>query len=124
MSTKIALVQQHATGDKAANIERGLAAFQQAARAGAQGVAFAELAFEPFYPQVPASARSIDRAEPVIDGESFVCAPDGNVIARAGLGTDEILCADLDFTKNAASHARTLFLRDRRPELYGEWLSR
>jgi predicted amidohydrolase len=275
MSTKIALVQQRATGDKAANLQRGLRAFEQAARAGAHVVAFAELAFEPFYPQVPASARSIDRAEPVpgpmtdafaakarefgvvcvlnlferdgdrtfdcspvIDadgslagrtrmihiteyacfheqgyytpgdtgapvyrtkagaigvaicydrhypeymralalggadlvvvpqagavgewpeglyegemrvaafhngyyvalcnrvgkeekltfaGESFVCASDGNVIARAGLGTDEILYADLDFNKNAGSHARTLFLRDRRPELYGEWLSR
>lgn len=273
MSTKIALVQQHATGDKAANLERGLRAFEQAARAGAQVVAFAELAFEPFYPQVPASARSIDRAEPVpgpvtdafaanarefgvvcvlnlferdgnrtfdcspvIDadgslagrtrmihiteyacfheqgyytpgdtgapvyrtkagaigvaicydrhypeymralalggadlvvvpqagavgewpeglyegemrvaafhngyyvalcnrvgkeekltfaGESFVCAPDGDVIARARLGTDEILYADLDFSKNAESHARTLFLRDRRPELYAGWL--
>src|SRR5205823_3930913 len=30
-----------------------------------QVVAFAELAFEPFYPQVPADARSLDRAEPV-----------------------------------------------------------
>jgi len=275
MSTKIALVQQHATASKSENVDRGLRAFEKAARAGAKVVAFAELAFEPFYPQVPANARSIEQAEPVpgpiteafsvlardlgvvcilnlferdgnstfdcspvIDadgtllgrtrmihiteyacfheqgyytpgdtgapvyrtkagaigvaicydrhypeymralalggadlvvvpqagsvgewpeglyegemrvaafhngyhvalcnrvgkeekltfaGESFVCAPDGNVIARAGLGTDEILYADLDFRKNDESHARTLFLRDRRPELYGEWLSR
>jgi predicted amidohydrolase len=275
MSTKIALVQQHATTSKGENVERGLRAFEQAARAGANVVAFAELAFEPFYPQIPASARSLDQAEPVpgpiteafsvlardlgvvcilnlferdgnrtfdcspvIDadgallgrtrmihiteyacfheqgyytpgdtgapvyrtkagaigvaicydrhypeymralalggadlvvvpqagsvgewpeglyegemrvaafhngyhvalcnrvgkeekltfaGESFVCAPDGNVIARAGLGTDEILYADVDFRKNAESHARTLFLRDRRPELYAGWLAR
>ena len=275
MHTKIALVQQHATTDKRGNVERGLRAFEQAARAGAQVVAFAELAFEPFYPQIPASARSLEQAEtvpgpitdafsvlardlgvvcilnlferdgnrtfdcsPVVDadgtllgrtrmihiteyacfheqgyytpgdtgapvyrtkagaigvaicydrhypeymralalggadlvvvpqagsvgewpeglyegemrvaafhngyhvalcnrvgreekltfaGESFVCAPDGNVIARAGLGTDEILYADVDFRKNEQSHARTLFLRDRRPELYSAWLSR
>ena len=57
-------------------------------------------------------------------GESFVCGPDGSVVARAGQGTDEILYADLDFARNAVSHARQLFLRDRRPELYAQWLSR
>lgn len=271
----LALIQQHASADKAANVARGLRAFEQAARAGAQLVAFAELAFEPFYPQYPASPRSRGQAEPVpgpttdafaakarecgavavlnlferdgdrtfdcspvIDadgtllgrtrmihitdyacfheqgyytpgdtgapvyrtragkigvaicydrhypeymralalggadlvvipqagavaewpeglyeaemrvaafhngyfvalcnrvgaedrltfaGESFVCGPDGSVIARAGLGTDEILYADVDFSRNAASHARQLFLRDRRPELYASWLGR
>jgi N-carbamoylputrescine amidase len=272
---RIALVQQHATLDKAANIARGLRALETAARAGAQVVAFAELAFEPFYPQTPAGPGSLSQAEtvpgpltdafaakarefgvvcvlnlferagdrtfdcsPVIDadgsllgrtrmihiteyacfheqgyyapgdtgapvyqtkagkigvsicydrhypeymralalngadlvvvpqagsvgewpeglyeaemrvaafhngyyvalcnrvgkeekltfaGESFVCGPDGTVVARAKLGTDEILYADVDFTQNAASNARRLFLRDRRPELYGAWLSR
>src|ERR671937_600179 len=57
-------------------------------------------------------------------GESFVCSPDGRVFARAGQGTDEILYADVDFSRNAESHARRLFLRDRRPELYAEWLQR
>ena len=57
-------------------------------------------------------------------GESFVCGPDGTVIARAKLGTDEILYADIDFKQNAASNARRLFMRDRRPELYAEWLAR
>jgi len=55
-------------------------------------------------------------------GESFVCGPDGRVIARAGQGTDEILICDLDLAQVPASPARTLFLRDRRPELYGDWL--
>jgi N-carbamoylputrescine amidase len=55
-------------------------------------------------------------------GESFVCSPDGNVLARAGLGTEEILYADIDLREAADSHARRLFLRDRRPELYPEWL--
>jgi len=270
---KIALVQQHATADKAANVARGLKAFETAARAGAALVCFAELAFEPFYPQNPAGPGSLAAAEPVpgpltdafaakarelgviavlnlferdgsrtfdcspvIDadgsllgrtrmihiteyacfheqgyytpgdtgapvygtragvigvaicydrhypeymralalggadlvvvpqagsvgewpeglyeaemrvaafqngyyvalcnrvgseprltfaGESFVCGPDGVVIARAAQGADEILCADVDFSRNATSHARELFLRDRRPELYGAWL--
>src|SRR5712671_3691691 len=65
MSIRIALVQQHATADRAGNVTRGLRAFETAARAGAQVVAFAELAFEPFYPQMPASAGSLDRAETV-----------------------------------------------------------
>jgi N-carbamoylputrescine amidase len=57
-------------------------------------------------------------------GESFVCSPDGVVVARAGRGSDEILYADLDLASAATSHARQLFLRDRRPELYGAWLSK
>jgi N-carbamoylputrescine amidase len=275
MPIRIALVQQRATADKADNVARGLRAFEVAARGAAQVVAFAELAFEPFYPQTPASGRSLECAEtvpgpttdafaakarelgvvcilnlferdgtrtfdcsPVVDadgallgrtrmihiteyacfheqgyytpgdtgapvyrtkagtigvaicydrhypeymralalggadlvvvpqagsvgewpeglyegemrvaafhngyyvalcnrvgkeekltfaGESFVCAPDGIVVARAKPGTDEILYADLDFKKNEESHARRLFLRDRRPELYGEWMAR
>jgi N-carbamoylputrescine amidase len=55
-------------------------------------------------------------------GESFVCDPAGNVIARAGEAAEEILRCDLDRALVEASHARRLFLRDRRPELYAEWL--
>jgi len=270
---RIARVQQAATEDRRANIERGLAAFDRAAADGADLICFAELAFEPFYPQVPArpgherlaepvpgptteafSARArrhgvaavlnlYERAgdrcfdsSPVIDadgsllgctrmvhitdyegfhergyyapgdtgvpvyetmvgrigvaicydrhypeqmralalggaelvvvpqagsvgewpdglyeaelqvaafqngyftalcnrvgpeqalvfaGESFVCAPDGRVIARAGSGTEEIVLADIDLGEVERSHARRLFLRDRRPELYPGWL--
>jgi len=57
-------------------------------------------------------------------GESFVTAPDGRVIARAPTGEDTILYADLDLGAADASHARRLFLRDRRPELYAGWMSR
>lgn len=62
--------------------------------------------------------------EPRLDfaGESFVCDPAGNIIARAGTGTEEILLADLDLDQVEASHARRLFLRDRRPELYPAWV--
>ena len=271
---RIALIQQHASPDKADNVARGLRAFEHAARAGAELVCFAELAFEPFYPQRPAGPGAHDQAEPVpgpttdafaakarelgvvtvlnlferhgdrtfdcspvIDadgtlagrtrmvhiteyacfheqgyytpgdtgapvfatragrigvaicydrhypeymralalggadlvvvpqagsvgewpdglyeaevqvaafqngyvvalcnrvgreekltfaGESFVCGPDGRVIARAAQGTDEILYADADLAQNAQSHARQLFLQHRRPELYAAWLS-
>ena len=54
-------------------------------------------------------------------GESFVCAPDGRVVASAG-GADEVLVADLDLDAVGRSHARRLFLRHRRPELYADWL--
>ncbi len=57
-------------------------------------------------------------------GESFVCDPAGRVIARAGGGTEERLICDLDLEEVARSHARRLFLRDRRPELYSGWLGR
>jgi N-carbamoylputrescine amidase len=56
-------------------------------------------------------------------GESFVCAPDGTVIARSPQLEEHILLADLDLGLVATSHARQLFLRDRRPELYSAWLS-
>jgi N-carbamoylputrescine amidase len=56
-------------------------------------------------------------------GESFVCTPEGRVLARAGSG-EEILFADLDLDQVEQSHARRLFLRDRRPELYAGWIGR
>jgi N-carbamoylputrescine amidase len=272
---KIALIQQHATRDKAANVARGLAALEVAARAGTALACFAELAFEWFHPQRPANGdvralaepldgptvtafrnkarelgivsvinlfeRDGDRtfdSSPVIDadgtllgvtrmihiteyacfheqgyytpgdkgapvyatragkigvaicydrhfpeymralsldgadlvvvpqagavdewpeglyegemrvaafhngyfvalcnrvgteerldfaGESFVCAPDGSVVARAAKGGDEILYADIDLTAVNASHARRLFLQHRRPELYANWVGR
>ncbi|MGQ0734522.1 MAG: nitrilase-related carbon-nitrogen hydrolase [Acidobacteriota bacterium] len=272
---KIALIQQHATRDQTSNVARGLASLEAAARQGAQLACFAELAFEWFHPQRPATGdvrslaepldgptvrafqdkaknlglvvvlnlfeRDGDRtfdASPVIDadgsllgvtrmvhiteyacfheqgyytpgdtgapvyrtrvgqvgvaicydrhfpeymralaldgadlvivpqagavgewpdglyeaemrvaafqngyfvalcnrvgseeclefaGESFVCGPDGAVLARAGQGTDEILYADLDLASAARSHARELFLRHRRPDLYAAWIAR
>ncbi len=57
-------------------------------------------------------------------GESFVSDPKGRVIARAPSLKDAILYADLDLTTVDSSHARTLFLKDRRPELYSDWLSK
>ena len=54
---RIALVQQHATHDRKDNLERGLQALEDAAAGGADLVCYAELAFEPFYPQRPAEGN-------------------------------------------------------------------
>lgn len=272
---KIALVQQHASGDKSENVGRGLHAAREAARNGAQLICFAELAFERFYPQRAAGPNAHELAEPVpgpitgrfqalarelgvvivlnlyerdgaraydcspvIDadgsllgrtrmvhitdyacfheqgyytpgdtgapvyqtragkigvaicydrhfpeymrklaldgadlvivpqagavdewpeglyegemrvaafhngyfialcnrvgaedclnfaGESFVCAPDGRVLARAPKSEDFILYADFDLAAARNSHARRLFLQHRRPELYAEWFAK
>ena len=57
-------------------------------------------------------------------GESFVCDPYGNVIARAGEGAEEILFCEIDKKHIELSYARKLFFKHRRPELYAEWLSK
>lgn len=272
---KIALIQQHATKDKTANVARGLAAVETAARAGAQLACFAELAFEWFHPQVPAGKGFRELAEPidgptvkafqqkarelgivtvinfyerdghhtydsspVIDadgsllgvtrmihitdypcfheqgyytpgdkgapvfktkagtvgvaicydrhfpeymralavngadlvivpqagavdewpeglyeaemrvaafqngyftalcnrvgkedtldfaGESFVCGPDGEVLARGPKSADAIVYADVDLASAAQSNARRLFLKHRRPQLYADWIAK
>jgi N-carbamoylputrescine amidase len=54
---KIALVQQRATPNLEENLRRGIEAFRQAAGCGAQLIAYAELAFLPFLPQLPADRR-------------------------------------------------------------------
>lgn len=56
-------------------------------------------------------------------GESFVCSPDGVVQARAPSGEEHVLFADVDVAAAEESHARRLFLRHRRPELYGCWVA-
>ena len=62
---RIALVQQHATLDLEDNLRRGLEALTAAGGDGAQLVCFAELAFEPFYPQRPAGDRPAELAQEV-----------------------------------------------------------
>jgi len=62
---KIGLVQQHATADPVENRARGKLAFLEAAKAGAGLVAFAELAFSRFYPELPATPADLLRAETV-----------------------------------------------------------
>jgi len=272
---KIALIQQRCSNHRASNLEKGLKAAKAAAEQGAKIVCFAELAFEPFYPQVPATKEKLNLAEPIpgpttelfsklagtlgiviilnlferdgdrsydtspvinsdgtllgctrmihiteypgfheqgyyhpgdhgapvyhtkfgkigvaicydrhypeymralalggaeivfvpqagavdewpqglyeaemqvaafqngfytalcnrvgeesiltFSGESFVCDPSGRVIAQADKGKEQILFCDIDFSQVEHSHAKRLFFRDRRPELYGEWLTK
>ena len=203
---RIALVQQRASSDTAANRAQGMEAVEEAARLGARLICFAEPAFEPFHPQEPAAGGVLDLAERIpgptteafaslaerlgvaicydrhypeymralalggagvvvvpqagavdewpeglfeaemrvaafqngyftalcnrvgkerkleFSGESFVCDPDGVVIARAGRGTEEILLCDLDLGSVEHSHERRYFFQARRPELYRAWL--
>ena len=62
---RLALVQQRSGHDKDENVKRGLAALDRAARNRAEVVCFAELAFERFHPQRPASPGYERLAEPV-----------------------------------------------------------
>ncbi len=62
---RIALIQQSVTPDRQANIARGLKALEDAAAAGTNLVCFAELAFDPFYPQCHAQRGFENLAEPV-----------------------------------------------------------
>ncbi len=56
-------------------------------------------------------------------GESFVCGPDGAMIARAPRGEDHVLHAEVALDATQDSPARRLFLPDRRPQLYADWLA-
>ncbi len=65
---KIALIQQLVTSNKDDNRSRGLVALEEAASNGAQLVAYAELAFEPFYPRCRSEGNNFELAE-TIPGE-------------------------------------------------------
>ncbi|MCP4593309.1 MAG: carbon-nitrogen hydrolase family protein [bacterium] len=55
-------------------------------------------------------------------GESFVVDPQGVVLNRAARSQEDLLLVDCDLEACARSTARRLFWRDRRPELYADWL--
>ncbi|MFV1988665.1 MAG: carbon-nitrogen hydrolase family protein [Gemmatimonadota bacterium] len=54
-------------------------------------------------------------------GESFVVDPEGTVIARGPAAEETIVHAEIELADCSGSTARTLFWRDRRPEVYREW---
>ena len=62
---RIALVQQSCSQNLEENRKRGLEAVRKSADKGAQIICFAELAFDPFYPQIPATPEILERAEPI-----------------------------------------------------------
>jgi N-carbamoylputrescine amidase len=55
-------------------------------------------------------------------GESFVCGPDGLVRDRAPRSREGVLLADIDLSEVQHSHARRILLKDRRPEIYADWV--
>ncbi len=66
-----------------------------------------------------ALANRVGREEVVdFEGGSLVVDPSGQIIARAGKDTEEILLAEVDFSLIENCPARRHFLPDRRPEIY------
>ena len=55
-------------------------------------------------------------------GESFVVDPEGRVVARGRSLEEDLVLADVDLSLCATSTARKLFWKNRRPELYKNWL--
>jgi N-carbamoylputrescine amidase len=53
-------------------------------------------------------------------GSSYFCDPRGQIVAQASDSQDEVLVADLDLEMNREVRDTWQFLRDRRPETYGE----
>ncbi|HAR36250.1 MAG TPA: carbon-nitrogen hydrolase [Acidobacteria bacterium] len=66
-----------------------------------------------------ALANRVGQEEAVeFDGGSFVVDPSGQVIARAVREKEDLLLAELDFSRLRDCPARKHFLADRRPEIY------
>ena len=51
-------------------------------------------------------------------GESVITNPEGRIIAQSPSGIDHILIHNLDLSEVEKSNARTMFFRDRRPDIY------
>ena len=61
--------------------------------------------------------------ELTFSGESFVVDPDGRVLAQGKRLEEDLVVADLDLDQCQESCGRRLFRRDRRPELYPDWVA-
>ena len=59
---KLALIQQSASPDRDQNVSQGLENVRLAAESGAELIGFAELAFDRFYPQQPATSQALEQA--------------------------------------------------------------
>ncbi len=53
-------------------------------------------------------------------GQSFIAAPNGQIIKKASIGKEEVLIADCDLGKVEFSRTHWPFLRDRRIDAYGD----
>jgi len=81
---KIALIQQSCSEDKSENLQRGIQAAREAAESGANIICFAELAFEPFYPQYKDAQEFLHHAElipgPITEAFSEIAAEFESII--------------------------------------------
>ena len=57
-------------------------------------------------------------------GQSFVCDPQGRILAKAGSKEEEILCVDIDLRRVEEQRTHWPFLRDRRTDAYGDMTKR
>ena len=57
-------------------------------------------------------------------GQSFIAAPNGQVVAKASVDREEVLAADLDLARVEAVRTHWPFLRDRRIDAYGDLTKR
>jgi N-carbamoylputrescine amidase len=53
-------------------------------------------------------------------GQSFVCDPAGQIIAKAGVASEENLVVEIDFARVEQQRTHWPFLRDRRIDAYGD----
>jgi N-carbamoylputrescine amidase len=53
-------------------------------------------------------------------GQSFICGPDGQIIAQGSIDSEEIVIADIDWSAVDRHRTHWPFLRDRRVDAYGE----
>jgi len=53
-------------------------------------------------------------------GQSFVCGPDGEIIAKGSIDHEEIVLAEIDWARINEYRTHWPFLRDRRIDAYGE----
>ncbi len=61
--------------------------------------------------------------ELTFSGESFVVDPDGRVLAQGKRLEEDLVVIDVDLGQCQTSCGRRLFRRDRRPELYPDWVA-
>jgi N-carbamoylputrescine amidase len=57
-------------------------------------------------------------------GQSFVCDPQGQILAKAGSKEEDILCVDIDLRRVEEQRTHWPFLRDRRTDAYGDMTKR
>ena len=53
-------------------------------------------------------------------GQSFVCGPDGEIIAKGSIDQEEIVAAEIDWARVNEQRTHWPFLRDRRIDAYGD----